>query len=456
MKGTPNKAGSGSRIKQTVLIVLILGIGLLLGAFILTSGAAVPKGDGHEEHAEAPGHADEEHHGEEAADEHSDAEAHADEEHHEGEGADEHGHDAEGQAGDEGHEEGAEEAAHQEGEVELTEAQIEAAGITLATAQPANIQSMIQLPGEIAFNADRTAHVVPRLAGVVEAVNANLGEQVKQGQVLAVIASPDLSERRSELATARQRLALAQTTHRREKQLWEEGISAKQDYLSAEQALREAELAVANAREQLRALGSDAGEPGALSRFEVRAPFDGMIVEKDITLGETVSADAPIFTLSDLSSVWADIIVPAQAFGAVRVGSKAIVEATAFDSRAGGTVSYVGSLVGQQSRAATARITLPNPDGVWRPGLFVNVQVLAGEAKVPVAVRPEAIHTLEEKPVVFVRIDEGFLAQPVVTGRRDAEAMEIIDGIEAGTRYALDNSFTIKSELGKGSASHSH
>lgn len=452
MKATSDKAGPGSRIKQTVLIVLILGIGLLLGAFIYNAGAAAPKDDahGHERHAEAPEHADDEHHGAKAASEHGDSRAHVDEEHHEKAAA-------EGRGGEANHAaRGAEEEAHQEGEVELTEAQIEAAGITLGTAEPAAIQSTIELPGEIAFNADRTAQVVPRLSGVVEAVKADLGEQVKKGQVLAVIASTDLSAKRSELATAQKRLALAQTTHQREKQLWEEGISAKQDYLAAEGALHEAQIAVVNAREQLQALGSDAGKPGALSRFEVRAPFDGMIVEKDITLGETVSADARIFTLSDLSSVWADIIVPANALGTVRVGSKAVVEATSFDSLAEGTVSYVGSLVGQQSRAAKARITLRNPGGIWRPGLFVNVRVLAGEETVPVAVRPSAIQTLEEKPVVFARTGEGFVARQVVTGRRDKQAVEIVEGLEAGTRYALDNSFVIKSELGKGSASHSH
>jgi cobalt-zinc-cadmium efflux system membrane fusion protein len=438
MKNTPNSAGSGSRTKQVILIALILAIGAVLGAFILTSSGAAPRDEhGHEEHAEAPGHSDEEHHGQQATDDHGHVKAHADQEHHE--------------TGASGHGE-----AHQEGEVELTEAQIKAAGITLATAEPDSIRTTVELPGEIAFNADRTAHVVPRLAGVVEEVKADLGQQVKKGQVLAVIASTDLSERRSGLAAARKRLALAQTTYQREKQLWEEGISAKQDYLEAEQALREAELAVANAREQLQALGSDAGKPGALSRFEVRAPFDGMIVEKDITLGETVSADAPIFTVSDLSTVWADIIVPAKDLGAVRVGSPAVVEATAFDSRAEGTVSYVGSLVGQQNRAAKARITLPNPGGIWRPGLFVNVRVVAGEAKVPVAVKPDAIHTLEEKPVVFVRTDHGFLAQPVVPGRRDGEAVEITQGLESGTPYALKNSFVIKSELGKGSAEHHH
>ena len=297
---------------------------------------------------------------------------------------------------------------------------------------------------------------MPRLSGVVEAVKVDLGEQVEQGQVLAVIASTDLSERRSEFYAAQKRLALAQKTYRREKELWEERISAEQDYLQAQQALREAELTVANANAQLQALGSDAGKPDALSRYELRAPFDGMIVEKDITLGESVNTDDQIFIISDLSTVWADISVPANALSAVRVGSNAVIEATAFESSANGTVSYVGSLVGQQSRAATARVTLPNPEGVWRPGLFVKVQVGAGEASVPVAVSPDAIHTLEEKPVVFVRTDHGFAAQPIVSGRSDSDAVEIKEGLQPGARYALDNSFIIKSELGKASASHAH
>lgn len=407
MKDQSNKATGSNRARQTLLIAIILGVGLLLTLLILMTDAAAPEADGH-------GHAE-----------------HADEEHHEGE-------------------------AHQENEVELTEAQIQAAGITLATAQPARIQSRIELPGEIAFNADRTATVVPRLAGVVEAVRADLGAQVKKDQVLAVIASPELAERRSTLAGAQKRLALAQTTYEREKSLWEEQISAKQDYLQAQQALREAELAVANAREQLQAFGADAGEPGRLSRYEIRAPFDGMVIEKDVTLGEAVSADAKLFRISDLSTVWADIAVPAKALDVVQVGGKANVKATAFDSSAEGTISYVGSLVGQQTRAAKARITLPNPGGVWRPGLFVTVQVIAGEAQVPVTVAPEAVHTLEDRPVVFVRDDHGFVAQPVTVGRRDSQAVEIVQGLEPGTRYALGNSFVIKSELGKGAAAHSH
>lgn len=82
--------------------------------------------------------------------------------------------------------------------------------------------------------------------------------------------------------------------------------------------------------------------------------------------------------------------------------------------------------------------------------------MLSDGAQVPVAVDPEAVHTLEQESVVFVRRDDEFVAQTVKTGRRDAKAVEILEGLAADARYAVKNSFVIKSELGKGSASHSH
>ncbi|MBN4836385.1 efflux RND transporter periplasmic adaptor subunit, partial [Enterobacter hormaechei] len=103
---------------------------------------------------------------------------------------------------------------------------------------------------------------VPRVAGVVESVSASLGQQVRKGQVLAVISSPGVSEQRAELESAQKRLQLARTTYEREKKLWEEKISPQQDVLQAEQAMREAEIAVANARQKLQAIGAAPGAAG--------------------------------------------------------------------------------------------------------------------------------------------------------------------------------------------------
>lgn len=340
--------------------------------------------------------------------------------------------------------------------VALSEAQIKAAGIALATAAPAQISTLLTLPGEIRFNEDRTAHVVPKLAGVVVAVHAELGQTVKRGQLLAVVASSALSEQRSELLSAQRRLALASTTLERERKLWQDKISAEQDYLQAKQAMNEADIAVQNAKQKLSVLGTGAAGGAQLNQLELRAPFDGVVMEKHLALGEAIKEDANVFTISDLSTVWADFAVPPQDLQRVRVGESAIVRASAFEAQASGKITYVGALLGEQTRTAKARVALVNPQGAWRPGLFVNVDVQSGLSEAAVTVAAGALQTVDGAPAIFVRSAQGFTVQPVKLGRSDGQLTEILQGLPAGAVYAAANSYVLKAELGKDSAEHEH
>ncbi|AVP58275.1 efflux RND transporter periplasmic adaptor subunit [Pulveribacter suum] len=339
--------------------------------------------------------------------------------------------------------------------VQLSDAQLAAAGVELQAAGPAGIASVLRLPGEIRLNEDRTAHIVPRAAGVVESVSASVGQQVRRGQVLAVLSSSAVSELRAELQSARRRRELARATYERETQLWEEKISARQDMLQARQAWQESDIAVANATHKLRALGA-APDSADLARIELRAPFDGVVVERHLTLGEAAREDTSAFTVADLGTVWAQVSVAAHELAQVRVGESATVRAGASQASAQGEISYVSALMGEQSRAATARVTLPNPAGAWRPGLFVNVEVITQQAQVPVAVLGSALQSQDGRSVVFVRQGEAFVAQAVQTGRSDERMTEIVQGLPAGAVYAAQGSFIVKSELGKGSAAHEH
>jgi cobalt-zinc-cadmium efflux system membrane fusion protein len=340
--------------------------------------------------------------------------------------------------------------------IALSEAQIKAAGVTLAQAGPADISTILTLPGEIRFNDDRTAHVVPKLAGVVVSVHAELGETVKRGQLLAVLASSALSEQRSELLSAQRRLTLASTTLERERKLWQDKISAEQDYLQAKQALNEAEIAVQNAKQKLSVLGTGAAAGAQLNQLELRAPFAGVVMEKHLALGEAIKEDANVFTISDLSTVWADFAVPPQDLNRVRVGEAVIVRASAFEAQASGKISYVGSLLGEQTRTANARVALSNPERAWRPGLFVYVDVQSGLSAAAVTVAAGALQTVDGQPAIFVRNAQGFTVQPVKLGRSDGKLTEILQGLPAGATYAAANSFVLKAELGKGSAEHEH
>lgn len=352
-------------------------------------------------------------------------------------------------------EEGAAAEHAEEGHIELSAEQITAAGIQLAEAKAQNISRGLPFPGEVRFDEDRTAHVVPRVPGVVESVAVNLGQTVKKGQLLAVIASQQISDQRSEQAAAQRRLALARTTYEREKKLWQDKISAEQDFLQARQALQEAEIAVSNARQKISVLSGSVVATGG-NRYELRAPFDGVVVEKHLTPGEVVDETTAAFTLSDLSRVWVTFGVSPKDLSKVQVGKAVTVSAPELNAEVVGSVAYVGSLLGEQTRTATVRVTLENPQGSWRPGLFVTALVATDSREAKVAVPETAIQTVEDKPTVFVRTDDGFEARPVELGSRAAGHVEIIQGLEPGVQVASAGSFVLKSELGKASAEHSH
>ena len=431
-----NDTSAGASRRQWVVIAIILVLAAAAGTAILRSGKPGQAAAGEKVSEAGHGHA-------ENAAEHQD----------------EHGHDektaatarTESKAGKEPKEGGHEE------KVGFTDRQIASSAVSIDTAGPAQIATTAQLPGEIKFNEDRTAHVVPRVAGVVESVHVDLGQQVRKGQVLAVLASVGVSEQRSELLAAQKRLSLARVTADRERRLFEDRISAQQDFLQAEQAQREAEIAVSNASQKLKAIGATAtATAGSLARYELRAPFDGMVVEKHLSMGESVREDAQVFTISDLSSVWAQISVSASNLNLVRVGEQAVIRASGFEQSATGKVSYVGSLLGEQTRTAVARVTLANPNLAWRPGLFVTVELVSGKSDAPVTVSADAVQTVEDKPTVFVKVDGGFEARTVRIGRTDGQRVEILDGLDAGTSHAGRNSFAVKAQKGKGSSGHEH
>ncbi len=332
--------------------------------------------------------------------------------------------------------------------VEIDDAQAKAAGISVEAAGPARIMSVVQFPGEVQMNDDRTVHVVPRVAGIAEQVLVATGQPVKKGQLLAIFSSQLISEQRSALQTAERRLEHMSRVYEREKRLWEQKISAERDYLDAQHAVEEAQIESDNALQKLRAVGVSGGGK-ALNRFELVAPYDGLVVERNLSIGEAVKEDTAIFTIADLSTVWVEVQLPAKDLPLLTVGDQVTVRAAAFDAQTTGTVAFIGALVGEQTRMARARIVVTNPKRTWRPGLFVNVVVKATDVEVPVAVKTDALQSLGTQQVIFVRDSKGFVAHPVTTGRTDGVHAEIAQGLSAGTRYAAKNSYVIKSELAK-------
>jgi membrane fusion protein, heavy metal efflux system len=351
-----------------------------------------------------------------------------------------------------------------EGGIELSASALKEARIELKTAGPAVIETVLTLPGQIQLDPRRVAHVVPRVEGVVTKVRKYLGDTVKAGEVLAVLESREIADLKSQYLVALRRLELANATLVRERQLWKAKVSAEQDYLVAKTEWAQSKALVEAAAQKLEALDLSAadlraiasGKGGPFSRYVLRAPFAGEVVNKHLALGEAVKADTKVYTIADLSRVWGEITVYSKDLNAVRKGQMVTVRVEDTGETTKGTVFYVEPLVGKQTRSAKAYVEIANPRRRWRPGLFLTVEVLQEQSQVPVAVAVEAVQTYKEKPVVFVRYDDIFEPRPVVLGRRGEQWVEIRQGLAAGERYASRNSFVLKSELGKSTAAHSH
>lgn len=344
----------------------------------------------------------------------------------------------------------------EEARVRMSDEEVQRAGIEVLTAGPRRIAETLTLAGEIQTNRDRLAHVVSPIDGIAVSVHANAGDRVERGQVLAVIASQALAQLRSARAAADARVALTAQTAAREERLWREGISPEQDFRRAETDHRLALIEAASAREQLEALGLPTSAPGKPAQFELRALGAGTVIDKHLAIGESVSPGTPVFTVADLSTVWAEAKVGARELARVATGQRATVDAAAQQLSATGNVSYVSALLGENDRAVTVRVVLSNPDRRWRPGLPVSLTLETGAREVAVAVARTGLQTLRDWQVVFGRYDGFFEARPLKLGVADEEWIEVVEGLRDGERYAGANSYVIKADIGKAGASHDH
>jgi cobalt-zinc-cadmium efflux system membrane fusion protein len=341
--------------------------------------------------------------------------------------------------------------------VSLTDNQITQLGIEVAVAEGGHLPRFLTLPGTVALNTDRLVHLVPRLPGVVRDIRKTLGETVRAGDVLAVIDSRELADARAAYLAASARVTLAETTFAREKDLWEKKISPAEDYLKAKQALAEAHIELRAATHKLATLGLSeamlqqlARQPDtSLTRYEIVAPAAGTIIEKHVTVGALLKDDTEAFLVADLSTVWVHIHVTPSDLPLVRTGQRVTITADSSMPAATGTISYIGPRVSEETRTVVTRVVLPNPDGRWRPGLFVTATIAMGETVVPLLIPKTALQTLDGQPSVFVRTAEGFAPRPVTLGRSNETHVEITAGLQPGEPYAVTQTFLLKAELGK-------
>ena len=191
----------------------------------------------------------------------------------------------------------------------------------------------------------------------------------------------------------------------------------------------------------------------SLQVYNVTAPLDGVVTARDANPGEQ-TGDRVLFTVADLSTVWVEVSVFPRDVGKVELDQTVRIQGADADVSAEGRVIWIAPFGSSASQTLTARVLLDNADRRWAPGLYVTALVTLAENDVPLAVRSDAVQTLDGATVVFVHEPPAFEPRPVELGRSDGEVAEVLGGLEPGERYATRNSFILKAELGKGEAEH--
>jgi cobalt-zinc-cadmium efflux system membrane fusion protein len=309
-------------------------------------------------------------------------------------------------------------------------------------------------------NENRLAHVSPPIPGRAIAVKAVLGDRVEPRQVLALLDSLELGEKKSAFLQAQTNLEVARRNYEREAGLFKQRISSEKDYLETKGEFERSDAAYRAAREALRLVGiADAdidritwgGRGEALSHFPILSPFLGTVIEQHIVVGELIRPEDKVYAIADLRTLWILLDVYEKDLGRVAVGKDVEVRVDAYpEARFRGTIAYLSDVLDESTRTARARVEVDNADGRLRPGMFATAIVtLPGSAGRPVVVVPDAaIQRVRGQPTAFVEESPGsYLVRPLTLGRQAGDVVEIQAGLQPGERVVTDGAFTLKSLL---------
>ncbi|HCV3137776.1 efflux RND transporter periplasmic adaptor subunit [Acinetobacter baumannii] len=363
----------------------------------------------------------------------------------------------------EGHEHAEEEGEehHDEGEkpLLLTAQQMQEQNLKIEQAELGEVPQLQTYPGKLVVNTDRQAHVSPSFSGRVEAVYVELGQQVKKGQALASLLVPDLVDQQANLQIAQSNLELARQDYERERSLWSQGISAKQDYQRAYNAYQQAQIQVTAARSRLSAFGAGSGSAG---RYTLTAPIAGIVSNKDIVVGENVQLADQLFIINQLDQLWLEFILPSNANINVQPNQQIEFKSLQTGNSFSAQVQSLTTEADAQTGRLQVRAKVLANSSELRPNLMVNVELNAGSTQKVTRVKAQAVQQVEGKDVIFTpkMVKTGFEFEPVSVqlGQRskDGQWVEVVKGINPSQRYVAEGSFLLKSELEKGEAEHGH
>ena len=346
------------------------------------------------------------------------------------------------------------------------------AGIQTAFVLVQRTPRTLTVAGQVAMDEQHTSHLGTIADGRIIAVTVLPGALVRRSQVLGSLHSHMVHETVGSLVQAyaevdRQRGAVtfAKQAQARYHHLYsiqaaslEESQRSDQDVLQAQKMLVDGEASVHMEREHLSELLQVAPEslnPGNLYDKElipIRSPIDGVVIARNVSVGQVVDTGFVAFDISNLATIWVTAAVNQQDLSLIHQGAAAEVVVAGFpDQVFRGRVAMIGDMLDPETRTVPVRIVVPNPATKLRPGMFASAHIAEPSTRDAVFVPEDALQTINGMPVVFVTADgAAFQARTVNVGTRSMGKAEILDGLKAGDRIVVNGAFMVKSEMLKG------
>ena len=323
------------------------------------------------------------------------------------------------------------------------------AQIKVAEVDQIDVSDILRVAGQIDFDEQALTRIGASVTGRITQINASLGSEVKKGDTLASINSSELSNSQLAYLKARSEKEFHRRTVQRAKTLFEADVIS-----AAELQRRESEYEVASAQtraaqDQLRVLGvnmralEELASTGAIdSVSSVVATIKGVVVERKVTTGQVVQPADVLFTVADLSRVWAIAQVPEQQVAQVKVGQSVRIEVPALQNeKLVGKLIFVGQTVNPDTRTVLVRTELDNSSGRLKPSMLASMLIESAPKKQLVVPNTAVVRELDTD-YVFVEEKTGvFRLKPVRLASEHDGQRVVLDGLRQGMKIVSDGAF---------------
>jgi RND family efflux transporter MFP subunit len=341
--------------------------------------------------------------------------------------------------------------------VTLTDEAVKRAGIEIASVEAGSATDVLRLPAVVEPNAYAQVSVTPLVTGRVTTVAVQLGAQVRQGQTMATVFSPELADAQTQYISARAELDAHERELARTEKLVQIGAASRQELerIHAEHAAQQTK--VESARSRLSLLGLSGGAIDTLvsgksvdASTEVAAPIAGVVTERLVNVGLNVDPATRLFTVVDLSTVWIVANLYEMDFARVRVGDRATVVTTAYpDRQLQGRVSYIDPQLSPESRTARVRVEVSNPRYDLRLGMLAEAQIQASTPSSVLFIPRTAVQNVGNRSFVYIATPNAtgqFIERDIRVGQPFGQRIQVLSGLAAGDKVVTEGSFFLRAE----------